>query len=164
MNFIIWSNFGLMPVRRKKADHGLTIFEILTVTLIITILALIAIPQFIGSKNRAYEASAESNARTLRIMLETYKVDHQVYPENLLTLGVDATSRKYNKEVNNPITNAKGLVESGKWAIDYLGTNGPPGMVTYQPLSGNSKFYIFIYDHTGSLLQHKGQVFSMSNG
>ena len=151
-----------MKTSRKSTQYGLTVFEILTVAIIITILAAIAVPNFIRSKESAYEASLETNARTLRVMLETYKVDHSVYPEDLRTFGRDASKRGYNKEVPNPITSNKGLMENGKWAVMYTGTTGPPGMVSYQPVL--DKYYIFAYDAEGNLHQRKGKVFQMSNG
>ncbi|PKL75920.1 MAG: hypothetical protein CVV27_12920 [Candidatus Melainabacteria bacterium HGW-Melainabacteria-1] len=153
-----------MPSKKIRRNSGLTIFEILTVALIISILALIAIPNFIKSKDDANEATVETNAGVLRTMLETYKVDHHLYPEDLRTLGREATIKKYNKEAQNPFTGTRGIVESGKWAIEYVGTSGPVGMVSYQPLSGNTKYYIFLYDRTGQLLKRKGKVYALSNG
>lgn len=149
-------------LNKSRAQRGLTVFEILTVTIIITILAAVAIPNFIRSKDKAYEASLESNARTLRVMLETYKVDNSVYPEDLRTLGRHATSRTYNKTVPNPITQNKGVVENGVWAVMYTGTTGPPGMVAYQPVL--DKYYIFGYDAEGQLHQKRGQVYQLGNG
>lgn len=150
--------------KSKNQNKGFTVFEILTVVLIITILVLIAVPNFIKSKDNAFEASMKANARTLRIMLETYKVDNQAYPEDLRTLGREATLKKYNKQVNNPLNSNGGFVEGGAWAVMYTGTTGPGGMVAYNPLSDLSKFYIMIYDSKGSLLQEKGTVYTMSNG
>ncbi|PIQ29043.1 hypothetical protein COW36_18390 [bacterium (Candidatus Blackallbacteria) CG17_big_fil_post_rev_8_21_14_2_50_48_46] len=142
----------------------MTIYEILAVALIISILVLVALPNFISNKDRAKDSAMESNARALRIMLETYHIDNKIYPENLLTLGHEATNKNYNKIMTNPYNNARGNVESGKWAIDYVGTTGPAGMVTYQPISNNDKYYIFGYDSTGNLHKKSGKVFTMSNG
>ena len=153
-----------MVSNRLRYSKGYTILEILTVTAIITILVMIAVPNFINNKDDAKETVAETNARTLRIMLETYKIDQQIYPESLRTLGYEATVKKYNKTVSNPFTNNGGSVESGKWAIDYVGNVGPSGMVVYQPIASNSKYYIFVYDSKGNLLMRKGQIFTMSNG
>lgn len=149
-------------LKRKWSQHGFTVFEILTVTIIITVLAAIAIPNFIRSKDKAYEASLETNARTLRVMLETYKVDNAVYPEDLRTLGRDASKRGYNKSISNPISRSTGIVENGAWAIMYTGPTGPPGMVAYQPVL--DKYYIFGYGSKGDLHQKKGQVFQLGNG
>jgi type II secretory pathway pseudopilin PulG len=144
------------------SQSGFTVFEILTVTIIITVLAAIAMPNFIRSKDKAYEASLETNARTLRVMLETYKVDNAQYPEDLRTLGRDATNRGYNKTISNPITRNTGIVENGAWAVMYTGTTGPEGMVSYQPVL--DKYYIFGYNAQGKLHQKSGQVYQLSNG
>ena len=149
---------------RQGFEKGFTILEILTVVVILTVLILIAEPNFIHSKDNAQEASMMTNARTLRLMLETYKTDYSVYPEDLRTLGYEATAKKYNKEAANPFTAIGGPVESGKWAIDYLGTTGPAGMVAYQPISANTKYYIFAYARDGQLLKQNGQPFTLSNG
>ena len=149
---------------KRLLNRGMTILEILTVVVIISVLVAIVLPNFIHSKDNANEASMESNAHTLRVMLETYKVDQNEYPEDLRTLGREATLKKYNKEVANPFTAISGPVEDGKWAIDYVGTTGPAGMVAYQPLAGNSKYYVFAYARDGKFLMRKGQPFTMSNG
>lgn len=150
------------PLTRN--ERGLTILEILTVAIIISVLAMIVMPNFIRQQDNAKQASMESNARTLRIMLETYKVDHSVYPEDLRTLGRVATEKKYNKILPNPFSGARGEVESGKWALDYLGEQGPPGMVAYQPLQSNSKYYLFCYDRGGKLHKRSGKVYTLTNG
>lgn len=154
----------IRPWRKHWRNQGLTILEILTVVAIISILVMIGVPNFIHSKDSAQEASMQTNARTLRVMLETYKTDYNIYPEDLRTLGYEATAKKYNREVANPFTGTSGPVESGKWAIDYVGTTGPAGMVAYQPISSNSKYYIFAYARDGQFLKKNGQPFTMSNG
>lgn len=145
-------------------EKGFTALEILTVVVIISVLAMIAIPNFINVQEKAKEAQIEQNCRTLRIMLETYRVDQKLYPEDLRTLGREATLKKYNKTLENPYQLDRGAVETGKWAIDYLGTSGPAGMVTYKPLEDGSKYYIFAYDKTGKLLKRNGVVYTMTNG
>lgn len=148
----------------RELQRGMTIYEILTVAIIISVLVMIAVPNFIANKDRANDSQIESNARTLRIMLETYKVDHKLYPEDLRTLGYEATQEKYNKPMSNPYSKATGDVETGKWAIDYVGPTGPAGMVTYQPLAGGDKYYIFGYTKDGTFHKKNGQIFTMSNG
>ena len=135
--------------RKSTQQRGMTIYEILTVAVIISILAMIALPNFIANKDRANDS---------------HKVDHKLYPEDLRTLGYEATKQKYNKAMTNPYSKATGEVESGKWAIDYVGTTGPAGMVTYQPLSNNDKYYIFGYAKDGNFHKKNGKIFTMSNG
>lgn len=161
---MIWKTFGAMAKLPVLNEKGFTALEILTVVVIISVLAMIAIPNFIHLQENAKEAQIETNCRTLRVMLETYRVDQKSYPEDLRTLGYEATLKKYNRTLENPYRLDRGPVESGMWAIDYLGTSGPAGMVTYKPLADGSKYYIFGYDKSGKLLKRNGVVYTMTNG
>lgn len=147
-----------------RHQDGLTVFEILTVAIVITVLVGIAVPNFITSKSRGAEGVLQTNVRVLRVMLETYKTYYQVYPEDLRTLGRHATEEKYNKSASNPFNGQSGIVESGKWAIEYVGTSGPPGVVAYQVLDNNQKYYIFAYTKNGKLMERSGEVYAATNG
>jgi len=55
-----------------KAEGGFTLIELLVVILIVGILAGIAIPTFIGQRNKAYSAQAEELARSIALAMEAY--------------------------------------------------------------------------------------------
>lgn len=59
---------------------GFTLIELLTVVAIIGILAAIAIPQFNSYRQKAYNASALSDLRFIRMAIELYFHDTTVYP------------------------------------------------------------------------------------
>lgn len=152
-------------MKKHDLNNGFTVLEGLTVVLIITILVLIAMPNFINNKERATEAQIIGNIRTLRIMLETYKVDNKIYPEDLQSLGKEASKKGYNKILKNPYTNASGPVESGKWAINYVEPPAPaPGFVGYLPADGNNSYYLFGYDKNGQFIKREGKVYTITNG
>jgi competence protein ComGC len=154
-----------MRITKYQKNKGFTVLEGLTVVLIITILVLIVMPNFINNKERATESQILGNIRTLRIMLETYKVDNKIYPENLQTLGIEASNKGYNKILKNPYTNANGSVESGKWAINYVEPPAPaPGFVGYQPFDENNSYYLFGYDRNGQFIKREGKVYTITNG
>lgn len=68
---------GIMRRMRKvlKGNRGFTLIELLVVIIIIAILAAIAIPTYLGQRNKAYDASAKTLVRNSMTAMESYYVD-----------------------------------------------------------------------------------------
>jgi prepilin-type N-terminal cleavage/methylation domain-containing protein len=65
--------------RRMKSDEGFTLIELLIVLIIIAILVAIAIPSYLGFRDRANERAAQANVRAAVPSAEAFFSDHGHY-------------------------------------------------------------------------------------
>lgn len=74
-------------MKRAGWKSGFTLIEVLTVTVIIGVLAAIAIPQYYRVKNKAYVASMQSDLRNLVTAQEMYFAEHGRYSGQVTELA-----------------------------------------------------------------------------
>ena len=63
-------------LNRLKDERGFTLIELLVVVLIIGILAAVALPTFLGQRDKGFDADAKSNARNVQTLVESCGVDN----------------------------------------------------------------------------------------
>jgi type IV pilus assembly protein PilA len=90
--------------RMYSEEKGFTLIELLVVILIIGILAAIAIPAFLGQREKAQDSEAKSAVRTAASAAKSYFTDSQTYT------GMDAAAlRTVEPSLNQGAASGTGL-------------------------------------------------------
>ena len=76
-----------LATRRDDDEQGFTLIELMVVVLIIAILIAIAIPTFLGARQRAQDRAAQSNLRNGLTAEKTFYTDNQTYGTDVLMTG-----------------------------------------------------------------------------
>lgn len=97
-----------------SSERALTLIELIIVVALISILALLAIPNFLDSQVRARTARAKADFYTVAYGLEMYRMDHGVYPKGnnssrvLNPVPERATYRRTLERLTSPIAYLSG--------------------------------------------------------
>src|SRR5207302_2271223 len=78
----------LIERRRKGSEEGFTLIELMVVVLIIAILIAIAIPTFLGARQRAQDRAAQSDLRNGLTAEKVTYTDTQTYSSDTAAGGV----------------------------------------------------------------------------
>ena len=98
--------------------RGFTLIELLIVVVIIGILAAIAIPKFVTTKEKTYLAQMKSDLRNLATAEEAYFYDNTTYTTNLVALN--------NLRASAGVTITFGTVNAQGWGASVTHANLPP--------------------------------------
>ena len=90
--------------RIQSEESGFTLIELLVVILIIGILAAIAIPAFLGQREKAQDSSAKSAVRNAQSAAEAFYTDGQTY------VGMDEADLK---DIEPSLNTAKAFSAAG---------------------------------------------------
>ena len=133
--------FDRLRQRAEREERGFTLIELMVVVLIIAILIAIAIPTFLGARQRAQDRAAQSNVRNALTAEKTFFTDSQVYSATAADMTAIEPSLTY--------TNVAGSL-SASGNVVYLAVYGTPATtVVVGAQSGSGKCF-WLRDTTGS--------------
>ena len=91
----------LIARRRRGSEEGFTLIELMVVVLIIAILIAIAIPTFLGARNRAQDRGAQSNIRNAFTAEKTAYTDKSQFSSDVTTTlpGIEPSLKWFADEV-----------------------------------------------------------------
>ncbi len=72
--------------RRRRAERGFSLIEMLIAMSVVTLLAAIAVPQYRGVRERGYITTMRADLRNLAVIEESYFYDESTYTATLATL------------------------------------------------------------------------------
>jgi type IV pilus assembly protein PilA len=124
--------------RLHKDDEGFTLIELMVVVLIIAILIAIAIPTFLGARERAQDRAAQSDIRNGFTAEKVFYTDSQVYTTSVSELTAIEPSLTFVSGTTPTDAAVSVAVSSG---VLYVGKQSKSGTCFYlkdDPASGTT--------------------------
>jgi type IV pilus assembly protein PilA len=122
--------------RRLHSDEGFTLVELMVVVLIIAILMAIAIPTFLGARQKAQDRAAQSNLRNALTAAKVWYVDGETY----VATGAQLNALEPSLSFDDTIANASATV---------IGFTGTASTIVMETQSASGAWFCISDDTSG---------------
>jgi len=147
----------MLAARLASDEGGFTLVELLNTTLLISILAAIAVPVYFSSRDRAYRTSAQGNEKELVLAAQLYwQVNYPASPRD-----PDASTSTSDSGFLGMTINSLKTVDVSLSSNDYVNNSGTEasGVTARAPLdashfcvySVSGRWFAYQIDTTGAL-------------
>jgi len=115
----------------RTSNTGFTLIELLIVIAIISLLAAIAIPQFIIYRSRAIDATMKSDLRNAAVAVESYYTKQSVLPASVAEIA------DYGFHPSDGVTVSFEVVSSSAYTLNAAKSGGSQPSFTYDSTTGS---------------------------
>jgi len=151
----------------RKTQKGFSLIELLIVVAIILIIAAIAIPNLLRSKEASNEASAVGSLRTINTASVTFSTTYGTYPPALTNLSPAATATSTSADlIDSVLATGTKSGYSFSWSSGTTDSNGNylNYSITAQPVTpGTTGQRYFYTDQSGVIRASTGGMASVTS-